>query len=281
MTGEEHDRDSWVSGLIDAAARDYEPDTERLRDLVASRIAEYGDDRRAASRRLGRELRGGGRLRTRLSRTVPVGAGIAAVGAAVAIAVGITTMLAVTSPSTAASGAAVVRGGAGSRTTAITTSGAAAAPSTSPTTTPSAGGSPGSGAGLRPSASSGSYTATERVDQSSNAEWTQLDVVVTAKKPLTALVITISVADCAGLGMPKSYDDGPYGAFTTSTTTATDGSVDFAFTLTAGQTLAPGTVEFAAQFNHAATGWDRGADTYRISVQDAAAPDPAVTDGAY
>lgn len=275
---------------MDAAAGGYEPDGERLRDLVAARIAEQGEDRRSYSRRLARASRTGGRLRTRWDRLFSAGAGIAAVGAAVAIAVGVTTMLAVTSPGPAARGSgggykgAAATGGTG--TSAVAATGASTNPATAPGNTTNAGSAtaapPGAVGSSAPSASSDSYVATEQVDQSSNPDWAQLDVVVTAEKPLTALQITIRVAECSGLGMPKSFDTGAYGTFTSSTSTAGDGSVSYVFSLVAGRGLAPGgTVEFAAQFNHGAAGWHPGADTYRISAQTAAAPDAAVTDGVY
>ena len=272
---DERDQGTWIGGLIDAAAREYEPDGERLRELVAARIAEDADGRRSPSRRLRSGRAGAAGLRTRLNRTFSVGAAIGAVGAAVAIAVGVTAMLAVGSPR-ANSTASGVGGGPGA-------SAAATVPGSTPSAAPSDTG-PSAGRTSPPSgsaAASDSYTATERIDQASNPDWTQLDVVVTAKQPLTALVITIRVAECPGLGSPKSYDTGDYGAFGTSSATAPDGSVSFVFTLVAGQTLAPGTVEFAAQFNHGAAGWHAAADSYRISAQAAAAPGAAVTDGVY
>ena len=279
------DQGTWVGGLLDAAARGYEPDTERLRALVAARIAEDAEDeeaadgRRSVSRRRahggwGGE-RGGGGLRVRLHRTFSVGGAIAAVGAAVAIAVGVTAMLAVASP------------GKGTNASVIATPGTApaAAPTASPGTARiTASGTatvPVTGAAPPSTTAADAYTATERVDEVSNPEWAQLDVVVTANKPLTGLEITIRVADCAGLGMLESFDTGAFGAFTSSTTTARDGSVSYVFSLVAGHTLAPGTVQFAAQFSHGATGWHAAADTYRISAQTASGPGAAVTEGVY
>jgi hypothetical protein len=277
MAEDERDQGTWIGGLLEAAAHEYEPDGERLRDLVASRVAQEGDGRQALRRGFGRGRRagvapGGGGLRTRLHRTFSAGAAIAAVGSAVAIAVGVTAMLAVTSPSPATDRSGVHIGDG-------TTPTGRAGTSTVVTAAPSTAASPGRTSPPLPS--SDSYVATERVDQSSNPNWAQLDVVVTAKEPLTALEITISVADCAGLGMPKSFDTGAYGAFAASTASGPDGSVSYVFSLVPGQSLAPGTVEFAAQFNHGATGWSQGSDTYRISARTAGAAAPVVAEGAY
>lgn len=266
MAEDERDQGAWIGGLLDAAARGYEPDGERLRDLVSSRIAEQDGDRPRSARRARP-------ARTRLNRTFSAGAGIAAVAAAVVIAVGVTTMLAVTSSSPTATGSPrAADGGPGPGAPTHTSTAAIPAPSNAP-------GSGGTAA--TPSQPAHSYVATERVDPQSNPNWAQLDVVVTAKQPLTALEITIRVAGCDGLAMPKSFDDGPYGVFASSSTSSADGSISYVFSLVAGHTFAPGTVEFAAQFSHAATGWRQDADTYRISVQTAAAPGAAVTDGAY
>lgn len=272
MAEDEHDQSTWIGGLMDAAARGYQPDGERLRELVASRIAQ-DDEARGLGRVRARGRRNGVGARTRLGRTFSAGAGIAAVAGAVAIAVGVTTALAVTSsgPTTRGSGVGAGIVGAGTPGT-HTTARTGAPPNT---------GSPSADASSASPAPSDAYVATGRIDQASNPNWAQLDVSVTAQKPLTALEITIQVPACPGLSKTGLFDTGAYGLFTASSATAPDGSVSYVFRLAAGHTFSPGTVEFAAQFNHGSTGWLPGADTYRISAQAAAEPDAAVTDGAY
>lgn len=283
MAEDGHDQGTWIGGLLDAAARGYEPDGERLRELVSARIAEQERKRdgvrpglpgRLRLARAGHGTRAGrgGGLRTRLGGMFSAGAGIAAVAGAVAIAVGVTTMLAVTSssPTTSGPGRAGDGGGAGG---AVSRTGAPAGPA--PSTTPGAGGT--SLTGQAPD----SFTTTERVDAASNPNWAQLDVVVTAKRPLTGLEITVRVAGCPGLDVTGFFDTGAYGAFTSSRAPGAGGSIGFVFGLAAGHTLSPGTVEFAVQFNHSATGWRAEQDTYRISAQPAAAPAVTVTEGAY
>lgn len=275
MTEEQRDQETSIGELLDAAARDYEPDGERLRALVASRIAESEDARGLP--RIGRLAGGrGGTLRNRalrtwLERAFSAGAGIAAVAAAVAIAVGVTATLAVTSGGPAAGGPTENGGGTGP----------AGGPGKSSTGLRVPTGTPEPQRSSAPPAAPDAYAATERVDQASNPDWAQLDVVFAAKKPVTALEITIRVAGCTGLGSTGFFDTGASGAFVSSESAGPDGSISYVFRLAAGVTLAPGTVEFAAQFNHGPAGWHPAGDTYRISAGTAGAPAPQVTSGGY
>jgi hypothetical protein len=257
MAEDDRDRGAWIGELLDAAADAYEPDGERLRELVAERVARDADGRRPA-RRPGR--RGVGRgLRSLLDRTASTGAAIAAVAAAVAIAVGVTAALAVTS-SSSATGAS----GGGPRRT------SAAVVPPDPAADP--GRASASASASRPAHTTGSaatpdaYTVSARIDQSSTANpvWTQLDVSVVASKPISAaLDITIRVAGCPGFIQPASFTTAPSGSFAKSIVPGTDGTTEFVFHLDAGKYA--GTMEFAAQFGHAATGWNPAQDGYRVT----------------
>lgn len=252
MTEDDLDRGAWIGELLDAAADTYEPDGEHLRELVAERIARDADGRRPAWRR-GR--RGAGRgLRALLDRTASTGAAIAAVAAAVAIAVAVTATLAVTSSSPAT-------GGGPRRASA-----AIVPPDPAPDSArASASASPSAhtkGAAGTPDA----YTVSARIDpvSTANAVWTQLDVSVVATKPIsTPLEITIRVAGCPGFDQPASFTTAPSGSFAKSIVPGTGGATEFVFHLDAGQN--PGTMEFAAQFGHAATGWSPAQDGYRVT----------------
>jgi hypothetical protein len=90
---------------------------------------------------------------------------------------------------------------------------------------------------------------------------------VIATRPLTTpLDITIRVAACPGFNQAASFGTAPSGSFSKSIVAGTDGATEFVFHLAAGQN--PGTMEFAAQFGHAATGWVPAADTYRVAGPD-------------
>ena len=261
MAEDDRDRGPWIGELLDAEAAAYEPDGERLRELVAERIAQH-EDGRGAPGRVGR--RSGGRgLRTLLGRTASTGATIAAVAAAVAVAVAVTATLAVTSsnPVTGGSGGGPRRAGA-----AITAPDPAADPGRPSTTASRPAGTTAA------AATSDGYTVSARIDQSStaNAVWTQLDVSIVATRPTTtALDITIRVAGCPGFTQPASYTNAPSGSFAKSIVPGTDGTTEFVFHLAAGTN--PGTMEFAAQFGHGATGWNPAEDGYRVTGPGGAA----------
>jgi hypothetical protein len=113
---------------------------------------------------------------------------------------------------------------------------------------------------------SGALTASPSVNHGSNGSWSQLDVAATINQPLSALTITITVADCAGLSPAGAWDSGAGGEFTETTTVNADGSISYVFALNSGNEATPGDVTFAAQFSHTFHSWTASADTYSVAA---------------
>jgi len=308
------DRDeAWLGALLEAAADGYEPDAERLRALVEARIADGAEERAetgaAGATRAGPGYGADARVRGRRRPTRPVGrlgllgrlgvagipAGIAltAIGAAAALAIGTTvavtahggrsTTIAIVAPGTGTDGAPTMSQspstpgtrpptGAGGNRTASPSGAASSNTATSPVSAsaPTGGSATGSAA----------YSAVASLDATSNPNWAQLDVNLTVREPLTALEITITVAAGPGVSETGEFDSGASGLFTPAAASGPDGSITYTFRLNTGQTVPSGGIEFAAQFNHAATGWAASADRYRVSAGPASAA-PVVIQGSY
>lgn len=301
------EREAWLGELLDSAAAEYEPDTERLQAMVAARIDESEQAASAGARRRTRATRSTRQSRRMQPRAfglaarlglagIPAGVALATIGAAAALAVGATATIAVTSNHNAGKTVAVL--------TPSTTQGSPAAPSQGTDSSPTAQAQPGdtekpthsatSSTGESTTSTSATPTSTTgtsnsndlttvaaSVDQGSNSAWAQLDVVVTIRKPLTALDVTIMVSECAGLASTGQWDTGAGGAFSVSATKATDGSITYEFELTPGVTVSPGTLTFAAQFNHSTTGWSQAADTYFVSARTATSTSASNVNGSY
>ncbi|HEX4789504.1 MAG TPA: hypothetical protein VH372_13630 [Actinospica sp.] len=310
-TGTSDAEAAWLGDLLDAAAAEYEPDGERLRALVAARIAAAEDERATAAgqavplpRVRHRERARPGpfprrlRLLGRLGLAgIPAGVALATIGAAAAIAVGATATITMTTN----------RGQAATKVTVLTPDDGGSgvpessqAPSTRTSTHPAgAGGTSGptspsshaSASGSTSPANTGSATGsgtnplyeTSTLAVTGNPSWTELDVLVTAKQPLTSLKVTITVAACVGLASPGDYDSGAGNQFSKSETSNGDGSMTFTFVLNPGRILtsASGRVEFAAQFSHATAGWNEAADSYVAAARTAASTADTVVRGAY
>jgi hypothetical protein len=102
------------------------------------------------------------------------------------------------------------------------------------------------------------------VNQGSNRSWTQLDVTTSVAQTLSALTITITVANCPGLSAAGAWDSGAGGQFNETTTQNGDGSISYVFELAPGSQVTPGGISFAAQFSHSYRGWDQGSDSYSV-----------------
>ena len=304
-------RELWLGELLDAAADEYEPDPERLKAMVTARIAQQSDEaeatatapttgRSASSRRSGRRAPGNNNGRPRSRRLgligrlglagIPAGVALTTIGAAAALAVGATATIAVTSShdhntvTVAAPSSTPGHGGSSSQNTESGGSPAATDTTTHPATT----GSPSTatttssaGTTTKSSTTSTLLAAAPSIDKNSNPDWAQLDLTVTIKQPLTALDITVKVSKCDGLVSTGAWDSGATGQFTETTTTDSAGSITYEFELTHGDEASPGTVTFAAQFNHAATGWNVAEDTYYVSARTATSTSASATQGAY
>ncbi len=117
---------------------------------------------------------------------------------------------------------------------------------------------------------SGALTASPSVNHGSNGSWSQLDVAASIDQTLSALTITITVADCPGLSPAGAWDNGAGGQFTETTTVNADGSISYVFKLNPGNEVTSGDVTFAAQFSHAFHSWTASADTYSVAAVVAA-----------
>jgi len=299
------EREPWLSELLDAAATEYTPDTERMRALVAARIAEQRDEAGASSASAPRSRRrarrtGGLGLAGRLGLAgIPASVALATFGTAAALAVGATATIAVTSqhhrpggsvPTPAPGGSAPGQSGTGAKSASPSPS-PTGAPSPPPTATGSSGHPAASSSSTSPSptpsapatdtASSVLVGAAASIDSGSNAGWAQLDLNVSVKQPLTALDVTVKVSNCTGLAGTGAWDSGATGQFTETATSGSDGSITYEFQLTAGDEVSPGTVAFAVQFNHASTGWNVADDTYYVSARTATSTSADSAHGAY
>lgn len=304
----EDERELWLGELLDAAADRYEPDAERLRAMVTARIAQQGEEVEAGTGAgaTSREVRSSGRRRTARGRGlgligrlglagIPAGMALATIGAAAALAVGATATIAVTSShghhTVTVSAPSSTPGLGGSSSQNPVASGSPSNPSS-----PSSNGGPTSTqratSGASASASGSSSTsgvttssalvaATPSIDKGGNADWSQLDLSVDVKQPLTALHVTVKVSKCAGLVSTGSWDSGATGQFTTTTTTNSDGSITYEFELAQGDEVSPGAVTFAVQFNHAGTGWNAADDTYYVAARTATSTSASSVQGAY
>jgi hypothetical protein len=289
----------WLGELLDAAAEQYEPDTERLKAMVTARIARQSEDAEPSSHPSRRARRSGPRRRRGLGvigrlglAGIPAGVALTTVGAAAALAVGATATIAVTSShphhavTVAGPSSTPGRGRPSSQTTDASSSPTPV--STGPATSVSATSGPsGSGQTTASGSPTGSMTtsalvaAAPTIDKASNSDWAQLDLTVDVKDPLTALHVTVKVSKCAGLGSTGSWDSGAIGQFAETTTTDSDGSITYEFELAQGDQVSPGTVTFAVQFNHAATGWNVADDTYYVSARTTTSTAAASIQGAY
>ena len=302
----------WLSELLDAAAEQYEPDAERLKAMVTARIAQQSDEAEATispaapSRRSRRRAARTGRTRRlgfglgligRLGLAgIPAGVALTTIGAAAALAVGATATIAVTSShdhrtvTIAAPSSTPGQGGSSSQNTGTGPSGGPSATGTAthPATATSSAATATSTASAGNSATTNALTtssalvsATPSIDPASFSYWAQLDLVVTAKEPLTALDVTVKVSKCAGLGSTGSWDTGAIGQFSATSTTNSDGSITYEFELESGQEVSPGTMTFAVQFNHAATGWNTADDTFYVSARTATSTGASAVQGPY
>lgn len=294
----EDERELWLGELLDAAADQYEPDAERLRAMVTARIAQQSDEasatrespsgRRASSRgkdRRGSRGRGLGLIGRLGLAGIPAGVAVATIGAAAALAVGATATIAVTTShghgtvSVSAPSSPPGHGGSSSQTPATTTN--TSPSSVAGSTQPTASGTSTSSSTSGDTTSSTLVSATPSIDKNSITDWSQLDLTVDVKQPLTALDVTVKVSKCDGLASPGSWDSGATGQFTETTTTDSDGSITYQFELTKGDEVSPGVVTFAAQFDHAATGWNAADDTYYVAARTAASTSASSVHGAY
>ncbi|MFC1400086.1 MULTISPECIES: hypothetical protein [Streptacidiphilus] len=151
---------------------------------------------------------------------------------------------------------------------------AEATPSPSPSSAPA---SPSAGASS-PSTATGTAGATGAtrvqqgflwsdgsIDPHSNTSWSQSNITLKNRYTVTALDVTVTLADTPGLSSTGAWSTVPAADLDT-TVTSRNGTLVYEFKLKPGATLAPGSYVFAGQYNHAAGGRDAGQDTYRATA---------------
>jgi hypothetical protein len=110
-------------------------------------------------------------------------------------------------------------------------------------------------------------TASGSVNVYSSTTWTQVDVDMDIEQTLSALTVTIRIADCTDLSEAGEWNSGASGQINDTATTNADGSITYEYELASGDEATTGDVSFAAQFSHAASGWSASADTYTVSAR--------------
>jgi len=103
------------------------------------------------------------------------------------------------------------------------------------------------------------------IDPHSISSWSQSNVTLKNTAEITALDVTIRVALTDGVRVTGSWSSIPDDKMDKDVQEQS-GWVYYRFRLKAGATLAPGSYQFAAQFNHATNGRDPGRDAYLASA---------------
>lgn len=144
----------------------------------------------------------------------------------------------------------------------------------------------GAGPAPAPSPSASAGTATGRphtqvqdgylwsdgsVDPHSNTFWAQSNITLKTSRPLTSLQVELRVALTPGVQSTGSWSTIP-AADVDITLGQQNGMLVYRFVLRSGVTLAPGSYEFAGQYNHAGGGRDAGKDTYAATTGAGGSP---------
>ncbi|GAA2096652.1 hypothetical protein GCM10009801_66410 [Streptomyces albiaxialis] len=115
------------------------------------------------------------------------------------------------------------------------------------------------------------------IDPGSKTYWSQSEVTVKARKPLTALTVELRLS---ARGRPEDTGNWrtlPARDFEVSARERPDGGLVYRWTLKKGRTVPAGEHVFAAQYNHAKGPRDANADTYTVRVANG--PERAVWRG--
>ncbi|MFI8931205.1 hypothetical protein ACIG3E_26490 [Streptomyces sp. NPDC053474] len=266
-------RDADLRRRLRSAAHAHRPDRERMLARVERGMAAR-DGARAPRPRLARRVRGGGASWLRVAGTTAAVAGVFAAGG-----YGVATAVRGDDPV--------------ARTVATTPTAPPAASAPAPPTGPPAASAPppaapdrtkrpprrpasGSPPTTRPPRPPASATpprtasrgvlvrASGRIDPGSNPYWSQSDLTVHARRPLTTLTVELRVARSDEVADTGSWRSLPAEDFTVSVHER-DGFLVYRWTLRAGRTVPAGRHVFAGQYNHPAGERDARDDTYVIS----------------
>ncbi|MFD4633317.1 hypothetical protein ACFVYR_34825 [Streptomyces sp. NPDC058284] len=248
------DDDSEVRRKLRRAAQAHRPDRERMRARIERGMA-------AGERP---ERRAGARRETGASWFRVMGATAAVAGVFAVVGYGVATAL--------RDGEPAPRSVATSTTPRPTAplpdpTGAGPPPagraSGTPRTPPHTKGPEGSGSAPSDVPAARLLRADGSIDPGSSTYWSQSDVTVRAKKPLTSLSVEVRVAGSGGVADTGNWRSLPAEDFEVAVAER-DGFLVYRWTLRPGRTVPVGEYVFAGQYNHPAGTRDAGDDTYAV-----------------
>ncbi|MFD5699221.1 hypothetical protein [Streptomyces lasiicapitis] len=272
-------RDAALSRRLRSAAHGHRPDRERMLARVERGMAGGRDGTRAPRTPRARRGREEGASWLRVAGTTAAVAGVfAAGGYGVATAVrgdDVDARTVATTPSAppAVSGPAPQpaesdrtkrpprRPASGSPPA----SGTQSAKPTQPARPPAAPPPPASSKPPRATPGAGLVRTGGRIDPGSNPYWSQSDITVRVRKPLTALTVELRVARSGEAADTGNWHSLPVEDFDVSVRER-DGFLRYRWTLRAGRTVPAGQYVLAGQYNHPAGERDERDDSYAVEA---------------
>lgn len=106
------------------------------------------------------------------------------------------------------------------------------------------------------------FRSSGAIDAHSIDNWTQSNVTVVTSQTVTALDVTVRIADSPDLASTGAWSS-VLAEFLVTAIERRGAALVYRFTLKPGVTISPGSYVFAVQYNHA-SGRDRSRDTYHV-----------------
>jgi hypothetical protein len=103
------------------------------------------------------------------------------------------------------------------------------------------------------------------VDPASKDAWAQSDVTLKSRYTVTAVTVTLRISLTPGVANTGAWSSVPAADLDVRVEQQADALV-YTWTLKPGVTLAPGSYEFAGQYDHASGGRDAGGDRYEATA---------------
>ncbi|MFE3381450.1 hypothetical protein [Streptomyces anulatus] len=116
------------------------------------------------------------------------------------------------------------------------------------------------------------------MDPRSVSSWSQSNVTLKTREPLTALAVELRIGLTPGVKETGHWQTRPAGDFT-ATVREEGGFLVYSWVLRPGRTLPVGEHVFAGRYNHADGGRDAAMDTYRTEATSATGASEAVVWG--
>ncbi|MEV0126572.1 hypothetical protein AB0I16_34355 [Streptomyces sp. NPDC050703] len=265
------DDDNEVRGRLRGAAQAHRPDRERMRARVEQGMAAGPRPGRQAKR-----PRGAGASWLRVVTATAAAAGVCAVGGyGVASALRADETGRSSVATTATPGTPAPAASEHTRDTTPPTRRPGGTPATPPVSgPPKSARPPGGGTSSRPARPPRTSTevpaaellwADGSVDPGSSAYWSQGDITLKARKPLTSLTVELRVDMGAKVEDTGNWRSLPEADFDV-TVGERDGFLVYRWTLRAGRTVPVGEHTFAGQYNHPGGKRDAHGDRYRIEA---------------